>query len=167
MRLWHIGDHVAEQWVEIFVQRAVAGARVVSGMLVGAIKRSRRDRPKDANGDYGFVEEQFFRDTEAPFQAALGALPRVQHAANGSEDPLGPLLHRWRDTIEEHALRIFDQLAPSDELELRNMRRHVAARAALSKSLRGYPPQGRKLHSALELPLPAKRPRATAEKDTA
>ena len=166
MRLWEIGDAATAEWAALFVQRAVGAASYVAGLLVGAIKDSRQDRRKDARGDYGFVSERFFRDTESAFQAALGDLLPTLDGGAPDADPLLAVLLRWRDALAACALGVFDEQSPSAELEYGNMRRHVAARSSLSAALRGYRKAGGKLHALLNLPPPTRGNAAPAERES-
>ena len=79
MPLWLMGDTAAREWLEHFIERAAAGAEAVARLLTGAVKSALHDRPSEARGDYGFIAERFYRETEGEFYAAL----------NGAADSIG------------------------------------------------------------------------------
>lgn len=166
MPLWHFDDDVKE-WLCKFIQRATAGADTVTRLVTGAVKSALYDRPKDADGDYGFVAERFYRDTEAEFYAALGQSMAMIQADPDSDDPTMEVCQRWAPVMETAALRLFDEYAPSDGLENRDMRRYVKARFYLTLALRGHGKNGKSLFERLGIPSPeSSRPRGR-KKETA
>ena len=135
-----------------FIGQATAGARKVASLLVSAIKAALRDRPADAPGDYGFVAERFYRETEGEFLSILSEAGK--EIGNDADDPAMPVRERWAPIMRKAALRLFDEYAPADGLESRNMRRHVEARFFLDLALRGSGKVGRALFGK-ELGIPS------------
>ncbi len=159
--LWHFDDDV-EEWLCKFIQRATAGADTVTRLMTGAVKSALYDRPKDADGDYGFLAERFYRDTEAEFYAALGQSVSMIQADPDNDDPTMEVRRGWAPVMEKAALRLFDEYAPSDGLENRDMHRYVRARFYLALALRGRGKNGKALFERdLGIPSPeSSRPRA-------
>ena len=154
MPLWRL-DGEACEWLDGFIRQAVAASDTTARLVIGAIKSAIRDRPKDAKGDYGFVEERFYRDTEQGFHAALGAAVTAIKELPDSDDPTIEARRRWAPILEEAALRLFDEYAPSEGLEDRDMHRHVKARFGLTLALRGRGKAGRSLFDGdLGIPSP-------------
>ncbi len=154
----------AREAFDDFLRRAVAGAETVARLLTGAAKSALHDRPRDAPGDYGFIAERFFRDTEAAF---LGALENARKAigAGGGRDPEDPaveVLEAWAPVLKGAALALFDEYAPDDGLESRDMERHVRARFLLHLALGGRGKAGKALFETdLGIPAPeTAKPRA-------
>lgn len=154
MPLFGVGGDV-RVWLDEFIRRAVAAADTTARLVTGAIKSARYDRPKDARGDYGFVAERFYRDTEQAFHAAVrGAATAVEERFDG-DDPTFETRRRWVPVLEEAALRLFDEYAPSEGLEDRVMVRHVKARHYLALALRGGGRAGKSLFEGdLGIPSP-------------
>ena len=145
MPLWLMDDAATRDWLENFIGRATAGAGTVARLLTGAIKSALYDKPADANGDFGFIAERFYRETEAAFFDTLGKAVRSIDENPDSEDPTIQERGRWLAPIKTAALRLFDEYAPSDALEDRDMYRHVKARFMLALALRGAGKAGRAL----------------------
>ena len=117
----------------------------MGGALTRAVKLSRYARIKDAKGDYGFISERLFRDTQNAFQEALADALRMIDAHSDADDPTLSCRRRWMDELERAGLTLFDDYAPSDGLEGRNMLRHVQARFSLATVLRGRGKDGKSL----------------------
>ena len=60
-------DDTTRDWLAEFIGRVTAGAGTVARQVTGAVKSALFDRPRDAAGDFGFIAERFFRDTEGAF----------------------------------------------------------------------------------------------------
>ena len=126
-------------------------------MLTNAVKSAHFDSPKDAPGDYHFIEEVFYRQTEPRFQATLRIARQATEANTDADDPLQGTRQQWREEMVESASELFDHFAPSDGLEDRDMQRLVKASYFFHKALRGYDKEGRSLFSALDIPLPTRK----------
>ena len=137
------------------IRRMTAGAASIARLVTGATKAALFDNPKLAGGDFGFIAERFYRETEALFFVTLRqAASAIRHAPEEDDPVLGVLQH-WASTMEIAALRLFDEYAPSVGLEDRNMHRHVKARFYLALALRGRGKTGRSLFEGdLGIPSP-------------
>ncbi|MCY4599078.1 MAG: type I-E CRISPR-associated protein Cse1/CasA [Acidobacteria bacterium] len=145
MPLWRLNDATRQELVESFIKRATGGAATVARLVTGAVKAALCERPRDATGDYGFVAERFFGDTESAFYAALEDAVALIYADPDSDDPAVAARRRWAPVMERAALRLFDEYAPPDGLEDRAMHRHVKARFHLWLALRGRGKAGQAL----------------------
>ena len=156
--LWQVAEECREHCVD-FVDRAVGGADIVAGAVVTAVKSVRRERPRDAKGDYGFVKERFYRDTERTFHSLLRRA--IAAAASSPDDPgaADETLALWLEALARQALRLFDEVAPAAGLEDRNMARHVRARHGLALGLRGFGRSGTVLYKRLGVAVPSARGR--------
>ena len=148
-------EDVTREWLEEFIGRATTGANSVARLVTDAVKSALYDRPKDAPGDFGFVAERFFRDTEGAFQAALSdVVPQIGENPE-TEDPVTGALQCWAPVMATTALRLFDEYAPDEGLEDRDMHRHVKARFFLAGALAGRGSTGRSLFDGdLGIPSP-------------
>ena len=145
MPLWSLDHAATRQHAERFVRCVTAGAATVARLVIGAMKSALYDRPRDASGDYGFVDERFFRDTETGFYLALDeTLTAIQSDPDG-DDPTLTVRTGWAPVLRKAALRLFDEYAPSEGLENRDMERHVKARYFLTLALGGRGKAGRAL----------------------
>ena len=154
--LWQVDEPCRAQCVD-FVDRAVGAADVVAGALVTAVKSARRARPGDAKGDYDFVRERFYQDTERDLHVSLRSAITAVASRPDDPDATDDALGVWRDAMAAGALGLFDELAPVDGLEDRNMVRHVRARHGLAGATRGYGKSGRALYKRLGMAVPTTR----------
>ena len=145
MPLWHLDDAATRDWLKQFIVHAVAGAGAVARLLTGAVKSALYDRPADAGGDYGFIGERFYRETEGEFYAALGEAARLVESNSDADDPTIHARENWAPVMSKAALRLFDEYAPADGLEDRDMHRYVKARFFLVLALGGRGKAGRLL----------------------
>ena len=120
----------------------MAGAGTVTRLLTTAVKSALYDLPKKASGDYGFIAERFYRETEPAFYAALREAVRSIEEDPEGDDPALRARESWAPIMAGAALRLFDEYAPADGLEDRNMERHVKARFFLTLALGGRGKQG-------------------------
>ena len=133
---------------------------VGGGKQRGGVSRARRQgglhaRPADATGDYRFIDERFYRDTETGFFSMLGEAARAIGDDSGdADDPAREIREKWPPIMKRAALRLFDEYAPADGLEDRAMRRHVRARFLLDLALSGRGKEGRRLFGGLGIPEP-------------
>ncbi len=166
MPLWTFDDAEATEACEKFVGHVVAGTATVGRLLVGAIKAARYERPKNATGDYGFIAERLYRETEPAFYAAAEKAISELEKASDPDDPTLEARTGWPGIVAKAALALFDEYVPSEGVEALNMERHVRARFHLSIALRGYGRNGKSLFERdLDIPSPApQRPRANKER---
>ena len=145
MPLWHLENTVLREQLERFIGRAVVGASAATRLLTMAVKSALYDLPKKASGEYGFIAERFYRETEPAFYAALREAVRSIEEDPDGDDPTLRTREGWAPVMADVALRLFDEYAPADGLEDRNMERHVRARFFLALALGGRGKQGRSL----------------------
>ena len=157
-RAWVEGEMPVWQLsgIEDFVLRATAGAEVVARLLTNAVKSALYDSPKNARGDYRFVAEVFYRETEPRLHASLREARQQIEANRDADDPPRAACEGWRTALDKSARRLFHHYAPTEGLEDRDMRRLVKASFFLQLALRGQGKEGRSLFNALALPPPAK-----------
>ena len=167
--LWRFRDAGVQEECEFYAERVTAAASNAAGLLTSAVKSARYDRPKDhARGDYGFIAERFFRETEAEFYAGLDSAVSLSQAHPDTEDPTLAERKRWAPTLSRAALRLFDEYAPADGLEDRDMQRHVRARFLLSLALSGRGKVGKSLFETdLEIAAPEPAGQQSDAKETA
>ena len=144
--LWLLEDGTARELFESYVNQATAAAHTVTRLLVRAVKSAWYDRPAEASGDYGFISERFYRETEREFYRVLDNAERTIAKMADQDDPTIPVRERWSTIMADAALRLFDEYAPPDALENRNMRRYVKARFFLKLAVTGRGKSGRSLY---------------------
>ena len=72
-----------------------------------------------------------------------------------TDGPVTEALQRWAPVMAKAALRLFDEYAPYEGLEDRDMHRHVKARFFLTLALAGHGSTGVSLFDGdLEIPSP-------------
>lgn len=151
-----VADEEARKNLEAFIRQTVKGAETASRLLVSAVKSALYDRPADAVGDYSFIRERFFRETEAAFHEAVSAAKEAVCEGGGADpdDPTREVRLAWAARMKMPTLRLFDDHAPGDALENRKMERHVRARFYLDLALGGRGKTGKALFGELGIPAP-------------
>ena len=161
MPIWHLEPTVNE-FLAKFVQEATAGAEIVSRLLTNAVKSVLHDSPKDAPGNYRFIAEFFFRETEPQFLVALNEARQMIEGDIEADEPARAAQENWRKEMANAARKLFAQFAPLDNLEDRDMKRLVKASFFLDLALRGHGKEGRRLFETLAIPLPQTAPSGQA-----
>ena len=155
MPLWCFDDVAKVGPIEDFIRCVTAGAGTVARLVTEAVKTALHERPRDAHGDYGFVQERLFRDTEPSFHSVVRTAMAAIESDADSDDPTLAVRQSWVRVSEDAALRLFDEYAPSEGLEHRDMQRHVKARYFLTLALGGRGRAGRSLFDGdLAVPSP-------------
>ena len=140
------------------IQLLTTGAESVQTLLVGAIKDAHWERRRDAKGDFSFVGERLYRDTEAAFHDAVGGALACIDQQPEADDATLDARRRWSDVLRRAGLALFREYAPSEGLEDRNMHRHAKARHFLTLALAGHGGKGRSLFERdLNIPSPKRR----------
>ncbi len=148
MPFWFLTDAASREWIGKFIEHTTAGAAFVCQLLTKAVKSALYDRPADATGDYGFIAERFYRETEGAFYAAMAAMRDAVASIQNDPDVDDPTIsarEHWAPAMARAALRLFDEYASADGLEDRDMHRHVKARFCLALALGGRGKSGRAL----------------------
>lgn len=156
MPIWQLPADV-QGLLEDFVCKSTAGAEAITRLLTNAVKSALLESPKNAPGDYRFIAEIFYRETEPRFQAFLADARQAIEANVDADDPLQGVRQRWREEMADNASKLFDHFAPADGLEDRDMQRLVKASFFLHLALRGHGKEGRSLFNALHIPLPTRK----------
>ena len=152
--LWHF-DSVTSSGLELLIPKVVAGAAKVATLTIRAVKSALYENIKSATGDYQFIGERFYRETESGFFEVLEQASDSIREQPESEDATVELRKKWVGLIAEPALRLFDEFAPMDETMPSSTLRRVKARFYLGLALRGYGKDGRQLYETdLDIPVP-------------
>ena len=152
--LWHF-DSDSSEGLKRFIPLIVAGASKVASLTTRAVKSALNENLKSATGDFQFIAERFYRETESRFFDALEQASDSIRAHPESDDATRELRREWIGSISEPAISLFDEFAPLDETMPSGTLRRVRARFYLGRALRGYGKDGRKLYETdLEIPLP-------------
>ncbi len=144
MPLWQL-DGETHQQVAAFIGQITTAAGTAGRLLSNAVKTALHNRPKDARGDYSFISERLFRDTEPEFYLALGNALEMLARSPDADDPAEGARRDWAPVLERVVLGLFDEFASLDGLEDRAMHRHVKARFQLAIALRGHGKTGQAL----------------------
>ncbi len=161
------GDVALVGRLHAIAAECIGGATIVAQELKRQIKAALFERPKEARGDFDFITERFWRQTEADFFALLSEAESKFSAGSLSEQALEDaklaMRNRWRETLSAAALALFDEYAPESDLEFKDMARQVHARYALVMMLQGSGKAGNRFYAALKLPAPAKKPKQNSQ----
>ena len=163
MPIWQL-DNDTHELLAPFIQQVTVGANAASRLLIGAVKSALHANPRDVKGDHGFIAERFFRETEGMFFSSLDEAVHQIGIQPDLDDPTVEARKLWVRRIESSVLRLFDEYAPSEGLEDRDMHRHVQARFHLVLALHGRGKIGKSLFES-DLGIPA--PKTTGSRGTA
>jgi CRISPR system Cascade subunit CasA len=148
-----------EKFATELVNALIPAAETAMRATTLQIKAAWVDRPAEATGDYGFIGERFWRDTEAAFYETMHEAQRLYNPDLSSAEE--PAMRRWLAVLRRHALALFDEYASADDLRNRDMARLVRARWSLLTVFTGSGKLGGDLYNALGLPI-VKKPKSQA-----
>ncbi len=154
MPLWYF-DSETREGLNHFIRCVVAGAVKVATLTTKAVKSALYDRPSKATGNYQFIAERFYRETESRFFGALEQAANSLREQPEADDATIVIREEWVRMIAAEAMQLFDEYAPLDDSLKRDTLRHVKARYYLGLALRGIGKDGKKLYeSDLEIAIP-------------
>ena len=152
--LWHF-DSDTSAGLEHFIPLIVAGASKVAALATRAVKSALFENLRSATGDFQFMAERFYRETESGFFNALSQASDSIREQPESDDATREVRKEWIGLVAEPAISLFDEFAPLDETMPSGSLRRVRARFFLGLALRGFGKDGRQLYETdLEIPLP-------------
>lgn len=146
-RLLTLADHLVEA---AFTAVSALGFAVKSALLGTDAKLDSNSTLLDA------PRERLWTDTEREFHDVI--TEAVAQFERSERDIEIALAEEWRGTLEQRALRIFDETAPLDDFGATDPRQLVEARRSLVLAFKGFGKMGRGLFN--ELGLPAAQPKA-------
>ena len=155
--LYLLDDAHLQEHLERFITKAVAAAATSAQLLTKSVKGAFRDKPKDARGDFGFLAERFYRETETQFHMSIERATQSIQTQRNEDDPTIHARERWIKETAPVAMRLFDEYAPADGLQDRDMERHVRARHYLALALSGRGRDGKRLFGELGVGPPQNR----------
>ena len=155
MPLLHLADPQRRERLEALALDLVVAAEKTASELVRAI-RAAAYVPRGP-GDYGFIRVGFFRATEEAFYAGLRDAHTGIRDAGSIEGTAAtrPVREAWRATLEQAAVRLFDERAPLTGREEGRLRKRAEERARLIRTLRA-----KAILTKLGLPAPTKKRRS-------
>ncbi len=138
------------QNLDDMARHMVRSAEAVARALVETVKKALFDDPKKASGDFSFVGERFWHDTEAAFHGHLHDVP-VATTGDVDDEVMLAIRRRWLGAMRQAALAIFDAEVATLGLEEGSMARIVGARFDLNRRLAGFG-KGKMIFEYLALP---------------
>jgi CRISPR system Cascade subunit CasA len=146
-----------KDFLDGLVRKLVPAAAVASRALISRVKSALYRRPSDVPGDFGFIGERFWRETETGFHQTIRRADEVYRRNPDDTDAQWPVVESWVRILRDRALALFDEHAPLAGIENRDMERLVRARWALVITFHGAGTRGKELYSALGLVSPRER----------
>jgi CRISPR system Cascade subunit CasA len=147
------GGTLDKEFLDGLVRKLVPAAATASHALIVQVKSALypHPRPSDVPGDFGFIGERFWRETETGFYQILRWADAVYRRDPDDADAQRPALEGWVRILRGRALGLFDEYAPLAGIENRDMERLVRARWSLVMTFHGAGKQGEELYSTLGL----------------
>ena len=140
-----------KDFLDGLVRKLVPAAAVATRALTFQVKSALYPRPSDVPGDFGFIGERFWRETETGFYETIRLAEEVYRRDPDDTDAQRPVIQGWVGILRSRALALFDEHAPLAGIENRDMERLVRARWSLVMTFHGAGNQGEELYSALGL----------------
>jgi CRISPR system Cascade subunit CasA len=113
------------------VQTLLDAAQEALGNLRSCLKQAWFSRPKEAKGDFSFLDRQFWQATEAEFYRQLEQITRQPEEKPAERERCD----RWRRVLYHETVTIFDHWALSGDNEDGDLKRVVLARSHLERWL--------------------------------
>ncbi len=113
--------------IQEYVTEMIDAAGSVLYNLRTSLKAAWFSRTKDANGDFSFIDTEFWNGTEKDFYQLLAVLIRDP----SNEENIRDIFRRWRTILRNQAESLFDQLVLSSDYGDGNIKRVVKARRNL------------------------------------
>ena len=172
MPLYRVPPEVRPE-LERLVSRLVDVAGSVAGNLTQALRKGLYGYPSEtttgktdwdiaegASRDHTLFENaevQFWQDTEPAFYDTLGSAVRKleDREPESGEEALDGLKVRWAETLQEEALRLFDETTQHGRSQAEDLKALSVARQELR---RFSSPQASNIQEALDLPDPEAAP---------
>ena len=154
-----------KDFLDGLVRKLVPAAAVASRALTFQVKSALSPRPADVPGDFGFIGERFWRETETGFYQTIRLADEVYRRDPDDTDAQLPVTEGWVRILRDRALALFDEHAPLAGIENRDMERLVRARWSLVMTFHGAGKQGEELYSALGLVPRSSERRAANERE--
>jgi CRISPR system Cascade subunit CasA len=145
------GGRLDREFLDGLVRTLIPAAVIASRALIAQVKSALYRRPTDAPGDFSFIGERFWRETETPFYDTLRQARSLYDCAPDDPDAERPALEHWNAVLRQRALALFDEHAPLAGIENREMERLVRARWSLVMTFHGAGRAGEDLYSTLGL----------------
>ena len=140
-----------KEFLDGLVRKLIPAAATASRALIFRVKSALYRRPSDVPGDFGFIGERFWRETEAGFYETVRRAHALYLRNPHDIDAQRPELEAWVGILRRRALVLFDEYAPLTGIENRDMERLVRARWSLVMTFHGAGKQGEELYLALGL----------------
>jgi len=140
-----------KDFLDALVRKLVPAAAVASRALTFQVKSALYPRPSDVPGDFGFIGERFWRETEIGFYQTIRLANEVYRRDPGDADAQRPVVEGWVRILRDRSLALFDENAPLAGIEHRDMERLVRARWSLVMTFLGAGKRGEELYSVLGL----------------
>ncbi len=154
MPLINVGEDIRDSY-ERTISGLILAANEVGSNLSYAVKNAWFKRPKDAKGDFGFVNDSFWQSTEPLFYEMLSDL---KTALEADEDHT-TIRIKWHKTLCAESTKIFDAIVLSSPIEDSDPKRISLARRDLNKFN-----HKKTIKELLDLPLPDKKTKTKNKK---
>ncbi len=129
MPLFNLQDGQEANDIQHDAQLMVLAATDVVKTLRSALKAAWFKRPKDAKGDFSFIDANFWAATDPLFFACLRQLlTAIRDTDNNSQAEKEAALRQWKRDLRQTAYQLFDQYALSNANEDGDMRKVMQAR---------------------------------------
>ncbi|WMY75231.1 type I-E CRISPR-associated protein Cse1/CasA [Buttiauxella selenatireducens] len=122
-------EHQAE--LKDLLQLAVELATGTLPLLRYALKEAWFETPKEAKGDFGFIDTAFWQQTEADFSALWKSLNQYPSA---TQPEAREALRLWHTSLRDYLFQAFDERAFTNPDDVADLTRILRARLNLNKN---------------------------------
>ncbi|MDW7725512.1 MAG: type I-E CRISPR-associated protein Cse1/CasA [Candidatus Methanoperedens sp.] len=129
MPLINVDDSIREYY-ESVIEQLIRVSELVSDNVRKYVKEAMFRRPGDVKGDFSFIDNRFWNNTEAEFYATL---EKLRIAFSDDTDIIVDIKLQWLNTLFRIGEQLFDEYSQSNQIDVADPRRIALAYRNLRK----------------------------------
>jgi len=148
MPLIHVDDNVRENY-ESVIEQLIKTSELVANNVRKYVKEAMFRRPKDVKGDFSFIDNRFWNNTEPEFYNSLENL-RIAFSDGADIDAVVDIKLQWLNTLFRTGEQLFDEYSQSNQIDVADPKRIALAHRNLRKFNQK---KNKKIIEILDLPI--------------
>jgi CRISPR system Cascade subunit CasA len=129
MPLIKVDDNIRENY-ESVIESLIKTSELVANNVRKYVKDAMFRRPGDVKGDFSFIDNQFWNNTEPEFYATL---EKLRIAFYEGADAVVDIKLQWLKTLFKTGEKLFDEYSQSNQIEVADPKRIALAHRNLRK----------------------------------
>ncbi|KAF5419728.1 MAG: CRISPR system Cascade subunit CasA [Candidatus Methanocomedens sp.] len=148
MPLIHVDDSIRENY-ESVIEQLIKTSELVANNVRKYVKEAMFRRPKDVKGDFSFIDNRFWNNTEPEFYNSLENL-RIAFSDGADIDAVVDIKLQWLNTLFRTGEQLFDEYSQSNQIDVADPKRIALAHRNLRKFNQK---KNKKIIEILDLPI--------------